>query len=66
MNGKRKVNSQIINVKCVCVVHCLSFRESWMLGSNVALYAEGRFKSHGTAGAFVEHITMCLLDVRLH
>ena len=36
------------------------------LGSDVVLYAGGRFESHGTAGAFVEHVTMSLLDVRLH
>lgn len=37
-----------------------------MLGSDVVLYAGGRFKSHGTAGAFMEHVTVSLLDMRLH
>lgn len=37
-----------------------------MLGTDVVLYARSRFESHGTGRAFVEHITMSLLDVRLH
>ena len=37
-----------------------------MLGSDVVLDAGGRFESHGTTGAFVEHVAMSLLDVRLH
>ncbi len=37
-----------------------------MLGSDVVLYVWGRFESHGAAGAFVKHITMSLLDVRLY
>lgn len=47
-------------------IHGLSFSERWMLPTDVALYARSRFESHGTAGAFVEHITVGLLDVRLH
>lgn len=50
---------------CVCI-HGLSFSERWMLGSDVGLYAGSRFESHRTGGAFVEHITVSLLDVRLH
>lgn len=37
-----------------------------MLGTDVVLYAGSRLESHGAAGAFVEHITVSLLDVRLH
>lgn len=37
-----------------------------MLGTDVVLYARSRLESHGAAGAFVEHITVSLLDVRLH
>ena len=52
---------------CECVfIHRLSFGEGWMLGVDVVLCAGLRFESHGTAGAFVEHITMSLLDVSLH
>lgn len=36
-----------------------------MLFSDVILYAGGRLEGHGAAGAFVEQITMSLLDVRL-
>lgn len=31
----------------------------------MTLDAVGRLEGHGTAGAFVEHVTMSLLDVRL-
>ena len=47
-------------------IHSLSVSERWVLSSNVALYAGGRFESHGAAGALVEQVTMGLLDVRLH
>lgn len=47
-------------------VHGLCIRKCWMLFSDVILYAGGRLEGHGAAGAFVEQITMSLLDVRLH
>lgn len=47
-------------------IHGLSFSLRWMLGTDVVLDARSRLESHGAAGAFVEHITMSLLDVRLH
>lgn len=47
-------------------IHGLSFSERWMMGSDVILYAGSRLEGHGAAGAFVEHITMSLLDVRLY
>lgn len=53
-------------VVCVHVIHCLSLSGCWVLSSDVALNAGGRFESHGAAGAFMEHVTMSLLDVRLH
>lgn len=37
-----------------------------MLGREVILYTGGRLEGHGAAGAFVEHITMGLLDVGLY
>lgn len=51
---------------CVGAVHRLSVSQRWMLGTDVVLYAWGRFESHGAAGAFVEHITMSLLNVSFH
>ncbi len=37
-----------------------------MLGTDVVLYVGGRLESHWAAGTFMEHITVSLLDVRLH
>lgn len=60
------LNEEKSNV-CVSVyIHGLSFSERWVLGTDVVLYAGSRFESHWTAGAFVKHVTMSLLDVRLH
>lgn len=54
-----------MQIMCVRILGLRS-SESGMLGSDVALYAGGRFERHGTAGAFMEHITVSQLDVRFH
>lgn len=43
----------------------LSVCKCWMLRCDMTLDAVGRLEGHGTAGAFVEDVTMSLLDVRL-